>query len=364
MFAWRIGNTGEIIHTDTMSAFREVAANLASVWQSSAKWGDYDRDGDLDVVVSGLNGIGQSPEIGAVTRLYDSRNLLFFENRTTNLPGVYAGESAWGDIDGDGDLDLVLTGATRTREPYTPLTALFRNDGGGFTELPSNLPHLAFGAVAWADVDGDGDLDLALQGERGNGELHSDVYINEGNGRFEPMGAPIPPLAFGSFDWADFGNDGDPDLLVTGGRYGPNLLEGVTYIYINEGGRLVQLETEMVGTVFGSAGWTDFDMDGLLDVVLVGPENIVAQPVFLLYLNTGTSMKKTFLHSGAVLSDLAVGDFNDDGDPDAALIGKTLDELVFLTFVHNEINHDPHITDIDPRIATPFIQERIGCFAR
>jgi hypothetical protein len=76
------------------------------------------------------------------------------------MPGVAYGGIAWGDYDADGDLDVVLTGSTVMR--FTPLTKIYRNDAGAFTDINAALTPLVLGDAAWGDFDNDGDLDALL----------------------------------------------------------------------------------------------------------------------------------------------------------------------------------------------------------
>jgi uncharacterized repeat protein (TIGR01451 family) len=143
--------------------------------RGSLSFGDFDGDGDLD-----LASVGESS--GALYRFIIWRNTggmfnLFQEPMGANK-GVVSGSIACGDNDNDGDSDIVLTG-------YDNLTwgrrfAIYRNDGGAF-----NLSQDPIGAnngfwyssIACADIDGDGDQDVALSGSDGvKGMFH--VYRN------------------------------------------------------------------------------------------------------------------------------------------------------------------------------------------
>ena len=120
-------------------------------------WGDYDGDGDLDLAVgnSGVSGKGQANRLyrndggtlrpGAVWSSVDG-----VENSTESV--------AWGDYDGDGDLDL----AAGVSYPYP--NRLYRNDNGVLTTGAawSSTESDTTTNVAWGDYDGDGDLDMAV----------------------------------------------------------------------------------------------------------------------------------------------------------------------------------------------------------
>ncbi len=70
---------------------------------------------------------------------------------------------AWGDYDNDGDLDILLTGDTGTEI----ISRVYRNDGETFADISAPLPGVKLGSVAWGDYDNDGDLDVLLSGDTG-----------------------------------------------------------------------------------------------------------------------------------------------------------------------------------------------------
>jgi len=82
----------------------------------------------------------------------------------TGMTGVRDCSLAWGDYDGDGDLDLALAG-TEDIDNHTYLTKIYRNNGGAFTDIDAGLTPVGEQcSLAWGDYDGDGDLDLAVAG--------------------------------------------------------------------------------------------------------------------------------------------------------------------------------------------------------
>ena len=93
---------------------------------------------------------------------------------------------AWGDYDNDGQLDILLTGQPG---PYLYLSQVYHNNGDGSFSLNTNavLPGVAYGSVAWGDYDNDGRLDILLTGETGYGTNGypsgiCSVYHNNGDG--------------------------------------------------------------------------------------------------------------------------------------------------------------------------------------
>jgi len=193
---------------------------------------------------------------------------------------------AWGDIDGDGDLDMFLAGAAGQAGQ------LFNNatqQGSGDIVLQPRLsavlaidaPFEDMGA-AFIDADGDGDLDLYVSSGStefpvGSPMLRDRLYINNGAGDFEaaPQGAlPLLLHNSGVVAPADFDRDGDLDLFVgsrsIAGDF-PSSPESV--LLVNEGGRFIKVTADLApdlkrsGMVTGAL-WSDVDNDGWVDLLV------------------------------------------------------------------------------------------------
>jgi hypothetical protein len=148
-------------------AFSDIGAALEPVSQGAVAWGDCDGDGLLDIVLAGKD--ASSKEIA---RIYRNRGGGTFADIVAGLAGSGDAQIALGDYDSDGDLDILIGSSWDD-------TALYRNDRGGrFTDTKVALPPAQNGSVAWSDYDGDGDLDLVLTGY-GDPLPFASVYRND-----------------------------------------------------------------------------------------------------------------------------------------------------------------------------------------
>ena len=160
--------------------------DLPGVWAGDAAWGDYDNDGDIDLAL-----IGEAIENNdglRIARIYCNEEALLFEDQGAGqqLVGVYHGAVAWGDYDGDGDLDLAIAGwDVQDSESLR----LYRNDlSSGVLALDrlqldangdDSLQGVRYAALAWGDFDNDGFADMYL-GNLGENRF----YRNNGDGTF------------------------------------------------------------------------------------------------------------------------------------------------------------------------------------
>jgi hypothetical protein len=180
--------------------------------------GDYDNDGDLDVLA--LRGGWETPY--RLSLLRNKGNGAFDDvTVAAGLGEAIASQSAaWGDYDNDGSLDLYVAGEYHDRNA-TPanLCRLYHNRGDGtFVNVAAEAGVLNEGwakGVAWGDYDDDGDPDLYVSNMHGPNRL----YRNNGNGTFTDvapaLGVTEPFDSFSCWFW-DYDNDGRLDLFVTG----------------------------------------------------------------------------------------------------------------------------------------------------
>jgi hypothetical protein len=259
---------------------QDVPLNGLFTNQSDLAWGDFDGDGDPDLVV-GAEGATELYRNDAGTLVPIETELPGY-NEDSNYTGAYDLRSlSWADYDNDSDLDLLIP-STFDPPPFAFGTALMRNDGpdgsGGwtFTQVDAQIDGAVNAQTAWADEDGDGDLDLFMA----NVDNFFDTsfvrtYRNDG-GVFEssePIGNLV--IEYGLGDRADYDGDGDLDILIVGLIQD---LDGdfktVLRIYQNVDG--VYLQDTVVESNFfpwldlHAATWADYDSDGDVDILLTG----------------------------------------------------------------------------------------------
>ena len=205
-------------HFQNTTAFNK---NTGTFESTCGTFIDYDKDGDLDLMIgSGGNEIGMN-KMNFSIRVYNNDGHGNFSIAPSAIPPVIGNFSTLeaDDVDHDGDMDLFL-GARNVPGNYglPPHSYLLRNDNGKWSDItPQALANVGMVTDAsWKDIDADGDNDLIIVGDW----MAVNIFINE-NGNFEKQIA-IP----GSNGWwnrieaADLDGDGDTDFVI--GNWGLN----------------------------------------------------------------------------------------------------------------------------------------------
>jgi enediyne biosynthesis protein E4 len=319
--------------------------------------GDYDNDGFEDLFVTAYGG----------NRLYHNNGNGTFTD-VTEQAGVagsgWSTSAAWVDLDGDGLLDLVVLRYLKwdfddlycgeRREGYRSychpdsfhaiVPLVYHNDGKGhFTEITQKsglgLPGKGLG-IALADYDRDGRIDLFFA----NDSMPEFLYHNKGDGTFEEValqsGVAVDSeghtYAGMGVDFADYDNDGWPDLVVT------DLASQIYALYRNNGDGTFNYDSYPSGIGLMSmkhSGWgvrfLDYDNDGWKDLLiaqghdldtiqLTFPDLRYKEPMVLAR-NTGQGFVDVSAQAGEVFQKawvgrgLAIGDIDNDGRLDAVV---------------------------------------------
>jgi hypothetical protein len=248
----------------------------------AAAFGDADGDGWPDLLFGTFSDRPPAeyrcPDGARPDRLLHNRRGAF---APVSAPAVErfgrASGALFADLDGDGDLDLVVSHNSKSRtgsERATLSNLIFRNDNGAFTDVTEgsglSLPGMAARNVVPLDYDGDGRLDLFLVGDM-FGEVGSRLLRGLGGLRFADRtaaaGLPLDLKGLGAAA-ADVNNDGRPDLFVS----------HADRLYMNAGGgtfrHMPALDPVFAWRTAGNEDWRagvafgDVDRDGWLDLVV------------------------------------------------------------------------------------------------
>jgi hypothetical protein len=291
---------------------------LPAVGFSSVLCGDINNDGQADVVLTG-SGSSFTP----IGQLWRNQTNGLFTNLNASFPGVSSSAVACGDMDHDGRLDLLLTGFAGMDRNNVPiyLSQVWHNLGGGnFTNLQAGLPGIDTGAVALGDFYNDGNLDILLTGYSSTGAV-AQIWRNLGNGNFTNMNAALPGVLYSSVALGDYVNDGNLDILLTGTTNGFGNA-AITQLWHNLGnGTFTNVITDLPGVTQGAVAWGDFNQDGRLDILLTGYTQTGAVCQVWRNLGNGAFTNMNVGLPGIYQSSVALADYDNDGKLDIVIAG-------------------------------------------
>jgi len=339
---------------------------LQGVFQGSVAWGDYNRDGRLDILFAGLAATNNSSS--QFTELWRNTGTGFVSTAGLAI-GIDGYVANWTDYDNDGNLDALLIRVSDNRFYRNSGTAfsyfdigessleagvwgdynndgrrdyfsggLWRNSALGLAAASIGLPSSGVNSQAWGDYDNDGRLDLFLSTSVGNSPLPSQIWRNTGSG-FTNINAGLTRVHYSSVAWGDYNNDGRLDILLTG-QTNANGSNHVSQVWRNTGSGFTNINAGLPGVAAGSVAWGDYDNDGRLDILLNGTTGYYySEAICQIWRNTGYGF--TNINAGLpglMYGSVAWGDYDNDGRLDILLNGQTTDgQLISQVWRNNSL---------------------------
>ena len=293
-----------------------IFLGIPDILEASIEWGDYDRDGDQDFAI-----MGESLVYGRITRVYrndvDENGARVFNQSPFFFNGVSTGQLKWVDYNKDGWIDLIVSG--RNNEDV-PTTTIYENqDGQNFVEsIDLSLPNLYKTTMDSADFDNDGDIDFVINGQTAEGEWKKYIYYRDDLSLVLATNPSDNPYQFsedgleGIIQIADIHNDGDQDIIGVGNPFSKvnTLIESnnnnnnSNWAYWNWGNF-----EDVSMTVYGRS------------MYFMGKEN--SDYKFKSVNLDGQGYSNEITVQGLAEGDIDVADYNNDGYPDILVVGDS-----------------------------------------
>ncbi|MXV37115.1 hypothetical protein GO491_00270 [Flavobacteriaceae bacterium Ap0902] len=320
-------------------------------WYSSMDWADYDQDGDLDLLISGAHPREGAPyDAGAsTTHVYDNDgNGNLSLNTDIILQGVHASDVHWLDFDYDGDLDIVMMGIDY--DTAFNMSALYENNNGTFTAIEVGTNGASWGGISIGDYDNDGDLDMLMTGwnvdDIDNGYASTFLWENN-DGTFvrNNISAQVPGVFNGNIAWVDIDNDMDLDIVVSP-AYGVDVQNLRIYKRENDIYTLTQKVNNSSSYAMFALG--DYNNDGFVDIAVQTTDDDYNNFVDILKNNQGDFEYVESLpsvSSNGAVTPLAFGDYDNDGDLDLAVAGLDSDYIGVSLLYQNSDNQFTIVND-------------------
>ncbi len=288
--------------------------NISGVWMGSSDWTDFNGDGELDLVMIGAINL-EEPFQSQAKVAFELGGIQYSEQVLDDVIGVRNNCMAVADFNGDAEDDILLAGIEDNGSYSTRL--YIHGDQFNFAEENTGIPGFAYCDIDSGDIDNDGDHDFVISGITENG-YRSWIYINQGNGDFARSNSVIEHFGYSSAGFSDIDADGDLDLALAGAQPDPRILKGFSKIYLNNGqGSFTESSIQVKGAFYGDIEWVDFSNDGLPDLYISGARAPSGDRVGSIYLNLGGGEFRLAMNAGEfIYSSSAVGDYDGDGDVD------------------------------------------------
>lgn len=251
---------------------------------------DFDNDGDLDILVNGATDFLESssspstipvPYTKILKNLWNETKVIIFDVFDPGFTQTYDGECLFGDIDNDGDEDVLIMGLQSNNVAVTELHINQFNETGAATYIKkmTTLPPFGRSSVAFGDLDNDGYRDLILSGGYSIwGDIHQTIaLINNRYGQFYRALGLVNMLDT-TTALGDFNNDGILDGAISGGA---TLAGRRSLLLLNDITNITCIDGKIKDLIPGKLKWSDYDNNGMLDLFATGDGGSAISGVFI-----------------------------------------------------------------------------------
>lgn len=309
--------TSTVFSQETVS-FQEISTSLKNYYFASSDIGDFDNDGDLDIILcGGTDSFNAGGPTETSCQLYRNDNGVYTPVTNFAVNPLHLGDVKFIDIDNDGDLDIIISGQNYDNIMDHHLY-IYKNTSGNF-ELFQQSEGLIYSAIDVADFNNDGKQDFAITGVGSLTANFSHLFTN--NGSFSKSDLSVPKIQNGNIKIFDFNNDNQLDIAVLGIDINGN---NTFKVYKNISGTLT-LHQELSPLSFGSLEIADFNADGFLDIVASGYDNNLGNLIKVYFNNAQGNFTEVLSEEGVDLAsgakNIAVADINNDGYYDFIVSG-------------------------------------------
>jgi hypothetical protein len=345
------------------ASFIMVETGVPNLDDGNLAFGDYDKDGDLDIMTIGLHqfqGVSSSQ-----ARLYRNDGNWQFTESGFVFDNFVSGGVSFVDYDNDGWLDIALSGSPYIAAISGQVTLFHNNAGLSFTPVDFPFYNYRHCNHICADVDNDFDLDFLIIGSNLTLDMYGDlcIYYNLGNGEFQYdslSGLPNFTISRSGYISAiDFDRDGYHDLSIGAGRIYGGISSPRTQVWRRTPFGIY--ESVFGDDIGGGSGfqWFDYDNDGDLDFLYTGYQNNLGPTTLLYSKDNGLYVNIPHTFPNIMAGDVAAADYDNDGDEDIFVTGEGSSAFSTIASLYR---NDGNAVFIETNLGLHPVEESYACW--